>query len=487
VAARRRLAALAAACLACAALAAGCRSGVAPRAPDPTEAGATPAAAAAGERVEHVAPGLVHRSLRRGEPAAAERYRVIVGAHERQREADELLARLEGWGETPAVSFRDHAYEISLAGFVDRAAAASAAARLRRRGVDGPLALAAYGADLLHPSGPWAIEVLEADPARMRLEVAHGYDAAFGVETTAQLARRRGALAAVNGGFYLVGGLLPGDAQGVLAIDGELLSEPDRNRGAIGLYEEDGRTRALFGRLRLAARLAVAGRSPLEISGINRRRGADEVVLYTPRFHRTTLTDPSGSEVAVEGGRISAVRRLAGSSAIPAGGFVVSFGARAEARAKGLEPGAAARLEAPLEATLGDPSERWARAVGIASAGPLLLWRGERLETHSEESISRVFALARHPRTAAAVREDGSLLLVTVDGRSGQRSVGMSLRELTDLLLALGAVSALNLDGGGSTTMVIAGRLANAPSDPEGERAVGDALLVYPRREKGED
>ncbi len=478
----RRGSVLAAAWLACAGLAPVRASAVAVQVPEPVGG-----AAAAAERVEGVSPGLVHRSLRRGAPATAERYRVVVGAYERQREADALLARLEGLGEEPAVSFRDHAYEISLAGFDNRAAAEAAAARLRRQGIEGELALASYRQDVLHPDGPWAIELLEADPSLLRVEVAHAYDAAFGVETTRELARRRGALAAVNGGFYLVDGFLPGDAQGALAIDGELLSEPDRNRGALGFYEENGRTRALFGRLELAARLAVEQRPAIAISGINRRRAPRDVVLYTPRFHRTTLTDPSGSEVVVANGRISAVRRRAGSSTIPADGFVVSFGEQAETQAAGLEAGAAARFERPLTATLGDPSEGWARARWIASAGPLILWRGERIEDHSGESISRVFALARHPRSAAAVRQDGTLLLVTVDGRSGGRSVGMSLRELTDLLLELGAVSALNLDGGGSTTMVIDGRLANTPSDPEGERANGDALLIYPRDAKGDD
>ena len=121
-----------------------------------------------------------------------------------------------------------------------------------------------------------------------------------------------------------------------------------------------------------------------------------------------------------------------------------------------------------------------------ASAGPVLLWNGRPVEDHASESISRVFGLARHPRTAIGERADGSLVLVTVDGRAPERSVGMSLPELTSLLLELGAVSALNLDGGGSTAMVIGGRLVNTPSDPAGERANGDALLVFPRRSQGD-
>jgi len=64
-----------------------------------------------------------------------------------------------------------------------------------------------------------------------------------------------------------------------------------------------------------------------------------------------------------------------------------------------------------------------------------------------------------------------------VDGRR-QDSVGMSLEELTDFMKALGASDALNLDGGGSTTLVVDGRVVNRPSDKEGERAVSNVLLL---------
>ena len=94
------------------------------------------------------------------------------------------------------------------------------------------------------------------------------------------------------------------------------------------------------------------------------------------------------------------------------------------------------------------------------------------------------FATARHPRTAVGIARGGRrVLLVTVDGRQEGYSAGMSLRELADLMLALGAPLALNLDGGGSTTLVIADstrgtRIANRPSDATGERAVGNALAI---------
>jgi exopolysaccharide biosynthesis protein len=83
----------------------------------------------------------------------------------------------------------------------------------------------------------------------------------------------------------------------------------------------------------------------------------------------------------------------------------------------------------------------------------------------------------RHPRTAFAVTDRGTYLLVTLDGRQ-TASVGMRLDELATELIALGAVEAMNLDGGGSTTMVVRDAVRNSPSDGR-ERPVSDAILVF--------
>ena len=68
--------------------------------------------------------------------------------------------------------------------------------------------------------------------------------------------------------------------------------------------------------------------------------------------------------------------------------------------------------------------------------------------------------------------------IVTVDGRRPGYSVGISLAEAARLMKSLGARDALNLDGGGSTTMVVGGRVVNRPSDRVGERAVGSGVFV---------
>lgn len=82
----------------------------------------------------------------------------------------------------------------------------------------------------------------------------------------------------------------------------------------------------------------------------------------------------------------------------------------------------------------------------------------------------------RHPRSMFGRRNDGTILLVAVDGRS-KRSAGMSIPEMQSLALTLGCKEALNLDGGGSTTLWVDGKILNRPNDGH-ERRVQNAVVV---------
>lgn len=129
------------------------------------------------------------------------------------------------------------------------------------------------------------------------------------------------------------------------------------------------------------------------------------------------------------------------------------------------------------------PHDGWAGShfENVLAAGPLLI-----LDSEIREFNNDSFNQNRHPRTAVAITEDNRLLLLTVDGRSFQ-SFGMTIPELAAFLKAEKAIDALNLDGGGSTSMWIKNKetegLVNYPSDNlefdhEGERGVSNALLI---------
>jgi exopolysaccharide biosynthesis protein len=114
----------------------------------------------------------------------------------------------------------------------------------------------------------------------------------------------------------------------------------------------------------------------------------------------------------------------------------------------------------------------------VLVTGPVLRLNGE-----AEPLLDKAFNNDRHPRTCACIVRKHKVLLVTVDGRHAE-AAGMSLHELTDLLESLKCKSAINLDGGGSTTMWLrSSGVVNYPSDNKqfdhaGERACANAIIV---------
>lgn len=94
------------------------------------------------------------------------------------------------------------------------------------------------------------------------------------------------------------------------------------------------------------------------------------------------------------------------------------------------------------------------------------------------EGVIQRFSENRHPRTGVGFSKDSTTVyFITVDGRQ-QMSRGMSLLEFADLMIDEGIYQGLNLDGGGSTTMIINNKVVNSPSDNTGERAVGNCLVL---------
>ena len=327
---------------------------------------------------------------------------------------------------------------------------------------------------------PWNIHVLRVDPAQARLDVVHARDDAVGVETTSAIAKRHGAIAAVNGGYFRMTGAFAGDSTGTLQIDGRILSEPDRGRAAVGLVRAPGTTRLVMGHVTWDGSVNVEG-NRRRLNGVNRARGANELILFTPEFNDTTLTDDSGTEAIVRAGRVAGVRDSAGSTPIPRDGFILSAtGTMRQWVRDRLRPGRRVTTTVTLRPVDRLTVNPWKGAEDILGAGPKLVTAGRVDITAAREKMLPAFATDRHPRTAVASLRDGRVLLVVVDGRQPSLSVGMSLNELARFLIELGAVEAINMDGGGSTTMVVHDAIVNRPSDPTGERPVSDAIIVNP-------
>jgi hypothetical protein len=209
---------------------------------------------------------------------------------------------------------------------------------------------------------------------------------------------------------------------------------------------------------------------------VNRGRGADEVILYRPFHGPSTRTNQFGVEVTVAGDVVQVVADGRGNSQIPPGGYVLSGHGRGRAALLAVfRAGDRAVLRTRLAPAGADP--RWETARQVIGGGPRLLANGQFV---GGEGFRPSFTDRRHPRTAIGRLADGRILLLVVGGRQPYHSLGMTLVELAMLMRRLGATDALNLDGGGSTTLVVRGVVVNLPSDETGERPVGDVVLVLP-------
>lgn len=108
----------------------------------------------------------------------------------------------------------------------------------------------------------------------------------------------------------------------------------------------------------------------------------------------------------------------------------------------------------------------------VLFTGPLLISNAK-----FQKLPNMKFSNKRHPRTCIGITKN-SIIFITIDGRSKQ-AAGMSLNEVQKYLCSLGCTDAINLDGGGSTTMWTKDNgIINSPSDKKGERKVANALLI---------
>ncbi len=338
------------------------------------------------------------------------------------------------------------------------------------------------------------INLLRLDLRKVRLDVVHAMDAAIGTEKTSSIATRHGAFAAINAGFFrLDKSVWAGEAAGILKINGSLLSESEKNRSAIFISNTKLRTNVSFERITIVSSLKI-GEKETPISGINRERKLNDSILYTPEFGRTTLTALDGMEVVVKKGVVQAFKNNAGNSTIPRNGYVVSVSGIArdiliQQRIKVGQKLKIVKRVTSVGEIVGDKERQWVartaeayeQSEDITNGVPQLIKNGRVDITWEQEKTTKAFVETRHPRTAVARLKDGKFLMITVDGRT-ESSGGIGLQDLAEYLLSLGAVDAMNLDGGGSTTMFVDGKVVNHPSDKEGERKVSDAILVTPRK-----
>jgi hypothetical protein len=344
---------------------------------------------------------------------------------------------------------------------------------------------------MIDTTGPNRIKVLRVNVARRpRMDVELANNRIPGHETTRSMARRNRAIAAVNGDYSLRPGTKgAGRPIDTFAEDGHLVASP--LIWGVNFAVSRDETAAFMGHPKLAIQVRVpSSNATWTVNGWNADpRSTEETIGFTRTGGSWFRPPPRACSVRLfpvghlgwgKGGigvtkqfkvdRVACSRRPMRRRR----GLVLSARARAPAadRMGALVPGQ--RLE--LLWSLG-----WPRILDAVGGNPQLI-RDGRLAVGTCNSS---YFCGRNPRTGIGLKPNGRVLLVTVDGRQPKYSVGMTLVGFARLFKRLGATKALNLDGGGSTTMVVRNQVVNRPSGVV-QRPVGSAVLVLGHVDKDE-
>lgn len=336
---------------------------------------------------------------------------------------------------------------------------------------------------LVDPPAPVFATLLRLDRSKVNLRGVLAGDHMPGTETVLDMSVAHQALAGVNAGFFAPNG----DPAGLLKVGGELVSEMSRPRGAVAILPAGvGPLRVLFDRVTVDVTVrfeASNGERVVASAAIDTLLQRNRFTIYTPRYGDVADTPADGAVWVLRGRPLTVVERRDGAArtAIPRDGVLMARGAPTGAV---HEPvlGRVVQVVPEYRTRLGSDPARWHAARDVIGGAGLLVRNGRALDDWTEEDLRTGFGTERHPRTMIGLDRAGDVWLVTVDGRQPGHSVGMTFHELQRLAARLQLRDALNLDGGGSTTMVVRGTIVNRPSDLQGPRKVSDALLVFVRR-----
>lgn len=297
-----------------------------------------------------------------------------------------------------------------------------------------------------------------------------------GSETVSAMQERlaqQATMVGVNGDFFSFD---DGHPSGMFMTGGVLQSRPVSARATLGI--------GLDGILRIArvgffGTWAIGDMPREALDQLNRPLEKGEVGLFTPAWGATTPTGRNTVDVLVGGlpattpnvdltGTVLSVTEGGGTPIPPDGAVLQATGDAAAGLAAIGQAGAPFVVKLILRPW-------WDQVAEGIGGGPALV-RDGRLALPTTEGFLPSQLLPRAPRTAVGQLADGRILLVTVDGRQ-EASAGMTMRDLGEEMVSLGAVTAMAFDSGGSTALAFDGGLLN--STPDGyERPVADALMV---------
>ncbi len=328
------------------------------------------------------------------------------------------------------------------------------------------------------PHGPVALHIVRGPrPVGLyRLRPVLSNESVVLRETVSAMQRRLSTQATtvgVNGDYF---SLADGRPSGILLRDGVLATPPSSSRSSAGITLDgllDVRKIRFLGTWR-----GTGQRRSLNF--LNKAPGTNGISLFTTDWGPATprlagafavvlapfpLATPN-ADLAVP---VTATSQNGSVTIGPGTAVLVARGNAAAKLQAEAQPGTTVTLRLILQPD-------WSTVSDAIGGGPVLVRDGAPVY-RANEAFTTSQLVPRGPRSAVGQRADGSVLLVTTDGRQPGYSVGMTNFELAQTLLRLGAVRGMALDGGGSSTLAFEGTVLNSPSDGK-ERAVSTALML---------
>ncbi|HHU32582.1 MAG TPA: copper amine oxidase [Clostridia bacterium] len=316
---------------------------------------------------------------------------------------------------------------------------------------------------------PLVINILEADLSRSDVEVRPVL-ASGGVtsrEKLSSISSRTYAVGAINGSFFSTAS--PYLPVGNLVVDGKVESASDMLRTSMGIIQNGTAKTVKFGYFNPIIHIKKGNSlQAIMVDKLNRPITGAETIVYTsewkqavnPRTNYTLVTVVSNSQ----GKQV--VESIGGTNlTVPKNGYILHLPLDfANFLAVGDEIGVNISFDS-----------YWQNVKHLLTGGPLLVEEGQPVFQAVAEGFTGS-VLNANPRTAIGITQNGKMLLVTIDGRSAT-SGGVTFEELAYIMADLGAYAAMGLDGGGSTEMIVQGKIVNQLSGGS-ERSLNNGIVI---------
>jgi hypothetical protein len=310
-------------------------------------------------------------------------------------------------------------------------------------------------------------------------------------ESLSQLVQRTGAIGGITGDFF---DMTTGVPVGTMVRNGELITPPcHKPRGVFGWGSRSFATNIL----QWSGSIRWKDQPPIPVKGFNRHCPENALAIYTPTAGYPPIPSPSvcallklkkhTNQVWSPHHRCKAkvvhIFRNPIAAPVPQGHVILAARGSATKELEKLRVGQKIRLKTKIEGF------DWSEIKHAIGGGPYLLREGKVIVDSQEQQFTpKTFTTKRYARTTIGRTKDQWICMVVIDGPSSfsspsnngfaTYSAGATLKETAEILLSLGCEEALNLDGGGSATMVLYNNRMNRTSDLK-ERPLGNALLLF--------